>query len=266
MTVEDWQRVIDEAATLGVGKVQFIGGEPTLHPNLAELITYALGIGIDVEVFSNLVRVAPTLWEAFQQPGVSLATSYYSPSADEHNAITRRRSHDNTRANVLEALRRGITLRVGVIGMREGQQVDAAVAELRDLGVGEVGVDYLRQVGRGVRDKIPSTAQLCGACGQGKVAVSPTGEVWPCIMSRWMRIGNVRATALADILAGSEAAAVNDELRRAFAVLGECDLHYTSRDPDSNPYWPARAVCAPTCMPNGCTPCIPYQCKPFCIP
>ena len=96
--------VIDEATTLGVERVQFIGGAPTLHPDLAHLISYALGIGISVEVFSNLVRVTPALWEAFQQPGVSLAASHYSPNADEHNAITRRHSHDKTLANVREAL------------------------------------------------------------------------------------------------------------------------------------------------------------------
>src|SRR5712691_3636805 len=262
MTVEDWQRVIDEATTLGVERVQFIGGEPTLHPGLADLISYALGIGIGVEVFSNLVHVTPALWEAFQQPGVSLATSYYSPNADEHNAITRRRSHDKTLANIREALRRGITLRVGVIGMREGQQVGGAVTELRDLGVADVGVDYLRQVGRGVRDNNPSTAQLCGACGQGNAAVSPTGVLWPCIMSRWMGMGNVRETSLAHILDGSEAAAVNEELRRAFAARCESNRHSRSCNPDRNPY----RLSGETCFPNGCTPCIPYQCKPLCIP
>jgi MoaA/NifB/PqqE/SkfB family radical SAM enzyme len=263
MTVQDWQRVIDEATTLGVERVQFIGGEPTLHPDLAHLISYALGIGIGVEVFSNLVRVTPTLWEAFQQPGVSLATSYYSPNADEHNAITRRRSHDKTHANIREALRRGITLRVGVIGTREGQLIGGAVAELRDLGIANVGVDYLRQVGRGVRDNNPSTAELCGACGQGNAAISPTGEVWPCIMSRWMRIGNVRETSLANIVNGSKAAAVNEELRRAFTAHRESDLHPGSCIPDHNPYQPAGAQCFPVCQPH-CFPCIPNQrCGPI---
>jgi MoaA/NifB/PqqE/SkfB family radical SAM enzyme len=32
MTEWDWCRVIDQAAALGVRMVQFIGGEPTLHP------------------------------------------------------------------------------------------------------------------------------------------------------------------------------------------------------------------------------------------
>jgi MoaA/NifB/PqqE/SkfB family radical SAM enzyme len=34
MSRSEWCRVIDEAAMLGVQLVQFIGGEPTLHPDL----------------------------------------------------------------------------------------------------------------------------------------------------------------------------------------------------------------------------------------
>ena len=33
------------------------------------------------------------LWALYGRPGVSLATSYYSPHAVEHDAITGRRSH-----------------------------------------------------------------------------------------------------------------------------------------------------------------------------
>lgn len=33
MTASDWERVIDDARTAGVTTVQFIGGEPTLHPS-----------------------------------------------------------------------------------------------------------------------------------------------------------------------------------------------------------------------------------------
>ncbi|MGC0327077.1 MoaA/NifB/PqqE/SkfB family radical SAM enzyme [Streptomyces sp. SAI-170] len=33
MTTDDWKRLISEAAYIGVKKVQFIGGEPTMHPD-----------------------------------------------------------------------------------------------------------------------------------------------------------------------------------------------------------------------------------------
>src|SRR5579875_3472941 len=115
MRREDWERVIDEAAGLGAPMVQFIGGEPTLHPDLPALIRRALDRGLEVEVFSNLVRIRTELWELFQEPGVRLATSYYSADAGRHDAVTGRRSHDRTLANIEQAVRRRVPLRVGVI-------------------------------------------------------------------------------------------------------------------------------------------------------
>jgi MoaA/NifB/PqqE/SkfB family radical SAM enzyme len=70
MTTVDWRRVIDQAAALGVSMVQFIGGEPTLHPELPGMVNHALTAGMEVEVFSNLVHVTPMLWEMFERPGV----------------------------------------------------------------------------------------------------------------------------------------------------------------------------------------------------
>jgi hypothetical protein len=76
MKTDNWRRVIDEAATLGTRMVQFIGGEPTLHPALSELVGHVLSRGMTVEVFSNLVHVSSHLWSVFSRPGVRLATSY----------------------------------------------------------------------------------------------------------------------------------------------------------------------------------------------
>lgn len=93
----DWLRVIDQAVGLGVKAVQFIGGEPTLHPDLVKLVGHVLNRGLQVEVFSNLVQVRPALWELFSTPGVSLATSYYSDDPNQHEKITGRQgSHTKT--------------------------------------------------------------------------------------------------------------------------------------------------------------------------
>lgn len=67
MTTADWEKVIDQAAEIGVTMVQFIGGEPALDPDLPRLIRYALGNGLKVYVYSNLVHVAPEPWELFSR-------------------------------------------------------------------------------------------------------------------------------------------------------------------------------------------------------
>ncbi|GDY33954.1 radical SAM/SPASM domain-containing protein [Gandjariella thermophila] len=240
MAAEDWRRVIDQAAEMGVRTVQFIGGEPTLHPDLSALVRHALSRALAVEVFTNLVHVTPALWDVFSQPGVSLATSYYSDDPDQHAAITQRRTHARTRANIAEAVRRGIPIRVGVIDLGDGQRAQEAMDELLALGVENIGYDRLRQVGRGVRDRQPGADQLCGRCADGVAAVSPDGAVWPCVFSRWMSIGDVRQQLLREIMSRMS------DVRASLAAEG----------------MPTGVrACGPDCAPNGAN-CYPIHCHP----
>jgi MoaA/NifB/PqqE/SkfB family radical SAM enzyme len=265
MTSADWRRVIDEAAGVGVGMVQFIGGEPTLYPDLPELLDHALAAGLEVEVFSNLVHVTPSLWEHFAQPGVQLACSYYSDDAAQHAAVTGRAgSHARTRANIVKALARSIPLRVGVIDLQNGQRAEQAVAELEALGVTNVGYDRLRQVGRGVRDQQPSMDQLCGHCASDVLAVAPDGTVWPCVFSRWLPVGNLRTASLPEILAGRPVAEVRRQLTDHFAGRAGDEVWDRDCRPTCDPCGPR---CAPGCHPNkGCQPSCQPTCSPRCSP
>lgn len=259
MGLDDWESTIDQLAGLGTQMVQFIGGEPTLHPGLPALVDRALGRGLEVEVFSNLVHVRPHIWEVFERPGVRLATSYYSDNAEQHEKITKGRdSYARTKANIVEALRRSIPLRVGVIDVEDGQRVEQARAELTALGVvGEIRVDHLRQVGRGIRDAQPDLSQLCGHCGNGKIAVAADGSVWPCVFSRWLPVGNVREDALADILGGPKMVTTTATLAEHFSTrttMGPCDPQC---GPNCSP------ACNPSCWPTGAGPCGPKGgCQP----
>lgn len=258
MTQSDWMAVIDQCAGLGTRMVQFIGGEPTLHPGLPRLVNHAVERGLEIEVFSNLVHVSDALWKVFSQPRVRLATSYYADRQAQHEAITKRRgSYQRTKANIVEALRRSIPLRVGLIDVSDGQRVAQARRELTELGVTEFGQDRLRQVGRGVRDQLPDVRQLCGECAKGKVAVAASGDVWPCVFARWMPVGNVRRQSLTEIVSAPAMVAAQVELA-ANEVEARCNPRCcpsTMCDPQCAP------SCSPSCRPaNNCRPtgnCVP---------
>ncbi|MER6830843.1 radical SAM protein [Streptosporangium sp. NPDC000563] len=201
MTVADWKRVIDEAVALGARQVQFIGGEPTQHRGLPELIRHTLAAGVDAEVFSNLVHLPDEVWEAISAPGAQLATSFYTDDPVEHMRITGRNTLPRTQANIMEALARSIPLRVTLVAMKAGQRITEAEALLRSLGVERIRTDRLRALGR-PNPGGASVDELCGHCGQGRVAVSPAGDVWPCVMGRFLVTGNVLQQPLGDVLTG----------------------------------------------------------------
>ena len=256
MSTVDWLRVLDQAAALGVQTVQFIGGEPTLHPDLPRLVNHGLRLGLAVEVFTNLVHVTDELWELFAQPGLSLATSYYSDDPAEHAGITGRPSHPRTKANIAEAIRRGIPLRAGVIDLGGRQRAEAAQVELTELGVTAIGYDRLRQVGRGIRDQHAGSGQLCGRCGDGVAAISPDGAVWPCVFSRWLSAGSVLDAELTAILSSPAAARIRGELATAFASRTDRPAGARPCYPDCNP------ACQPNCAPRCSPTCNPTSCRP----
>jgi MoaA/NifB/PqqE/SkfB family radical SAM enzyme len=263
MTAEAWEDVIGQAAALGAGQVTFIGGEPTLHPDLGRLVRAALRAGLLAEVYSNLVRVTPGMWELFSLAGVSLATSWYTADRARHAVITGGRdTWRQTRANIAEAVRRGIPLRAGVVGgIVAGQRTDEAGRELRALGVGEVGRDVLREFGRGA---VADPSQACGHCGQGIAAVLPDGSVTPCPLTRWLRAGNVRDAPLAAIVGEPLAAAARVLPGPGAACNPECRPNLPCT-PQCNP----DASCAPKCGPSSqCGPkCAPDSwCPPLCTP
>lgn len=205
MAVDDWRRVISEAAALGVRSVQLIGGEPTLHPGFAELVEHALAEGLRTEVYSNLYRVRPDHWSLFTRPGVSLATSYYADTDEGHDQVTGRRgSHAATRKNIVEAHRRGIPVRVGIVDVLDGQRVEEARADLAALGITDVHTDRVRGVGNAIKDGgLPSTSALCGRCANGIAAILSDGSVAPCVLGRFLPAGQVQGTALERVFASA---------------------------------------------------------------
>ncbi|WP_406346860.1 radical SAM protein [Streptomyces sp. NBC_00648] len=251
MSGEDWKRVISEAAAIGVKKVQVIGGEPTLHPAFAELVEHALGLDLGVEVYSNLYKVRLAHWSLFTRPGVSLASSYYADTDDGHDAVTGRAgSHTATRANIIEAHRRGIPLRVGIVDVLDGQRVEQARADLATLGITDVHIDRVRGVGNAARGSgAPSVSQLCGNCARNTAAVMPDGSVTPCVLGRFLPAGQVQDEGLAAIFAGEKWSQIK-------AMIPPRRGRGCTPDEDSCMPSPGVAPCGPDCSPNNDT------CKP----
>jgi MoaA/NifB/PqqE/SkfB family radical SAM enzyme len=226
-------------------------------------------------VFSNLFSIREHVWQGLTQPGVRLATSYYSSGSELHDQITHRAgSYERTRANIAEAVRRGIPLRVGLIRLSEDQNIDAALEELVSIGVhrSAIRVDDQRGVGRG-RDSAACTTEdeLCGQCAGGVLAIMPDGTVQPCVFSRDARfeVGNITADNLASVLDGERLHRMRENLTSVFVqrrLIGvDCPpaepTGPQSREHACSPAGPQ----GPACAPAGLQSCGP-ACSPSCMP
>ena len=221
MAVADWFAVLEESAVLGCKRVQFLGGEPTLHPELPALIGHARALGFErICVYTNGTRFTPAVRDALREHAVELAFSVYAATAAVHDGITARAgSFDKTIASIRWAVASGLRVRAGVIAMPENSAHTAAARRfLEELGVKDVHVDAVRKLGRGLAYGTPASelGELCGRCGNGKLCVSASGEIFPCALSRFAPLGNFRAAGLAGALGGARLQEFRSDLLEAF--------------------------------------------------
>jgi MoaA/NifB/PqqE/SkfB family radical SAM enzyme len=280
MSASEWLTVLRESADLGCREVQFIGGEPTLHPDLPSMISFASAQGYGfIEVFTNATKIDDRLLETFVKYGVHVATSFYSDDPVIHELVTKRRgSYDRTVANIERMLTAGLPLRAGIIETdKNAGHAQRAMLFLERLGVSNIRVDFQRGIGRGAGTSVSGEpmAELCGECWKGKLCVIASGKVYPCVFSRFADMGNAKdgiGTVLSDgrlmdfrvrlrrYRREEEAKQVGAEARR------DCNPRCSPCSPDEfRECRPANATgCDPTCSPcgPGVFKCAPGRCAP----
>ena len=265
MTGDDWMRVLDEASDLGCRSVQFIGGEPTLHPRLDDLVDHANHRGFEfIEVYTNATRLGRNLVGCFQRSHVRIATSFYSDDPAVHEEITQgKESWQRTVSGIETALAAGLPVRVGVVETgRNAGHGPRTIEFLKKLGVREIRLDRERGVGRGTVVSLGGGAgeryeELCGQCWKGMLCVTAASAVFPCVFSR-TRLGDVKG-GLASILQTATLLHFREKVR-ALEAERAARGQRPGCPPEScdpmQPCPPAPGTCAPNCNP----PCNPLNC------
>ena len=282
MELEDWMGALDEAAGLGCRRVQFIGGEPTLHPGLPRLIEHARGAKYEeVCVYTNGTHFTEAVKAAFVAHGASLAFSVYGSSGEVHDRIAQRRgSFEKTHRAIRWAVEAGLAVRAGVVEMAvNAHDMPGTRRMLEEAGVHAVNVDRLRGLGRGSGERPgqPKLKELCGRCGSGKVCVSSSGEIYPCVFARFAPLGHIRESGLGAAFAGAPLREFREALldshgaaraTRQRAPLNRLHIACVPEEictPDDRPPdpTPKPGDCNPETPPGDCNPEIPPgDCNP----
>jgi len=269
MSYENWSDVLRQAFDLGCRSVQFTGGEPTLYPDLPRLLGDARRIGFDsVEVYTNGTSLSRRLRDTLVKEKVDLAFSVYGSHRQVHDTVTGRRgSFEKTLESIRWALDVGLTVRTSIIEMpSNASDIRATQALLRRFGVKSVYVDRVRAVGRG-NGRVSSKGhdpreELCGQCWRGKLAIDPTGNVFPCVFARFANVGHV-SQSLASILSSERLYNFRKEVWKMNKPAKK------SQRPKCAPVKKCAPVeCAPIkkCAPVECAPikkCAPAECAPI---
>jgi MoaA/NifB/PqqE/SkfB family radical SAM enzyme len=231
LTLQHYKDIAAEAFSLGTRSVQLIGGEPAIWPGTSELLYFLKALGYNkIEYYSNFTILPTKVAAALRETAADLAVTVMSHRSDVHDGITQRSgSWGATIANIrLMSPTNYIRASVNVFPDVE-EPVELTVQFLRSLGITDIRVDRVREVGRarasdavletkGTRPVPELVMQLCGACVTGSAYVAASGDVHFCGFSREISLGNVLAMPLAEILGSDRFISTHGELKQAFAV------------------------------------------------
>ena len=263
LTTTDYFEAISSAHQHGCRKVQFIGGEATLHPDLPEMISLCRELGYEfIEVFTNLISLPEKLLTSFIENNVAIATSFYSAKPSVHDQMTARNgSWDRTVENLKRVLASNLDCRAGII-ISEVNEADVQDAEkfLQELGVTNIGRDRVRAFGRAANDTNEQMAGLCGSCAGDVICIGYDGRVSPCIMSKKWSVGSLEDQPLEQILTSSKRRETREAIYAAtyeasgtHPQMGGCNPDCTPCSPKSNDTCTPKTMCYPQHTPN-CSP------------
>jgi len=230
---EEIHRVLEQARCLGQPTVQFTGGDPLLHPDLLFAVQTARKLDYNaIEIYTNGLALSKSLLEKLRPLQPRFALSVYAHDAAIHDRITQT---PGSLKRTLRAIRRiqdaNLQLRVGIILMTENRALQDATSDFLEqemhLDAAQIGFDIVRSTGRGTfmqdiqlnteshkrfihradtSDHVKTNNEHTEKRNRrGKLCVSASGDIFPCIFSRRARLGNIREQTLADIIKALDA-------------------------------------------------------------
>ena len=152
LSAASWRAVIDRLAGIGIPHLIFTGGEPTLVPELPDLVAHAHGLGLVTGLNTNGRRLAdPRLAEQLNRSGLGhVQITLESDRPELHDRMTGAASFDETMAGIRQALAAGLHVITNTTLTRiNAHRAAELVPFLRDLGLSVLAMNGMIHAGCG---------------------------------------------------------------------------------------------------------------------
>ena len=262
LTNSEWILLIEHAYSLGCRRCQFIGGEPFVYKgenrsDVLDLAEHAKKLGFDfVEIFTNATMLTQEKIARIKSLGINIAVSLYSKDPEIHDKITNTPGSFNKALKSLKLLKEiGVPTRVETVLMKPNEQTIEETQEFVDeMGFAHKHPDVLRPKGRGDNPKIiPSKEAVVQyvlmtspnfavdketlsryvsghSCLLGKITITDSGDILPCIFSRNLAVGNVLSNSLEQIIVGQKLETIWRNTKDDVLVCQDCEYRYVCFD------------------------------------
>lgn len=121
MSLNNYQIVVDNLLSLGINRIQIIGGEPFLNKQiLREMLDYTVGKFKFIEIFTNGTLFTKEWFKFLAENNIHIALSVYSYQEEMHDRVTRNKGAWIKTNKTIENLKSyGINYRVCNVLMKD---------------------------------------------------------------------------------------------------------------------------------------------------
>jgi pyrroloquinoline quinone biosynthesis protein E len=161
-----WQRVLEEAAALGVLQLHFTGGEPTSRKDLVELVGIAAKVGLYSNLITSAVRLDQSLLDRLVQAGLDHVQISFQDSEPENADLIGGfpGGHARKLAAARAVKQSGLALTTNFVVHRQNVvRVPEMLALAEELGAGRVEIAHVQYHGWALPNRdalLPSRAEL----------------------------------------------------------------------------------------------------------
>ncbi len=162
----EWQRIIDEAAALGVLQIHFSGGEPTARRDLVELVAHARAAGLYTNLITAGVLLDAERLAALKAAGLDhVQLSFQDSEAAGADRIGGYKGGHEKKLIVARQIREaGLPLTLNLVVHRQNlHHLDALLAMAVDLDAHRVEIAHVQYYGWALKNRaalMPTRAQL----------------------------------------------------------------------------------------------------------
>lgn len=228
LSLNEWKKVISEVIDLKPRRIVIIGGEPCVHKDIILMIKYIreLDDKISVTLFTNGYFLDGRLVDIIIENKIEVKVSLYGHCAEVHDGITGISGSFDKLVNAITVLKRNnIPINIAVTLMKENENYYEQIKEfVSGLEVRGCKFDVIREVIDGTQSNhkpmLESVIEKAyrtkpnfyvkknefdsnyyfNSCWKGKIVITETGDILPCVFARNHVCGNVREQSIESII------------------------------------------------------------------
>jgi len=165
LATEQWRRVLEDAADLGVLHALFSGGEPLVRPDLESLLAHARDVGLYTNLITSAIGFTRERAASLKKAGLdSVQISFQGDQEDQADFIAGTRAHVRKLEAAQIAKDLGFPLTINVVLHRSNiDRVSQVIAMAEQLGARRLELASAQYYGWAMRNRaalLPSRSQV----------------------------------------------------------------------------------------------------------